>query len=449
MGVRLSDEIAPDMYNYGHFQVLFDDGSLGWYEAGWGPMMSDTAFFVKDVISPNGAVSIRMPETPAPTTWTPTPGPRPSACAAIGAARRGSSMAGEPGHQALCDREQAFVARAIAEDLDLTRHMDDAVARSRVCLAADESVRPAGRSGSEGDPPVGSLTLHSVRKSFGKVDVHEGHRPRRRRRRVLVFVGPSGCGKSTLLRIIAGLEDATAGDVLIDGERVDAVPPAERGIAMVFQTYALYPHLTVRDNMALGLKQAGAAGAEIDARVAEAAGMLSLEPLLERRPAELSGGQRQRVAIGRAIVREPKLFLFDEPLSNLDAALRVNTRLEIARLHRELKATMIYVTHDQVEAMTLADKIVVLNAGRDRADRHPDGALQRPGEHLRRRLHRLAADELPRRRRARRNRQDHRHPARAPDASTRERGHHERHHHPRRAPRRRHQPLLYTEAPAS
>jgi multiple sugar transport system ATP-binding protein len=179
----------------------------------------------------------------------------------------------------------------------------------------------------------------------------------------VTFVGPSGCGKSTLLRVIAGLEDATGGSVRIDGEEVGTVPPAKRGIAMVFQSYALYPHLNVRDNMGLGLKQAGTPKGEIDARVKTAAALLSLDDYLDRRPSELSGGQRQRVAIGRAIVRKPKLFLFDEPLSNLDAALRVNTRLEIARLHRELQATMIYVTHDQVEAMTLADRIVVLNKG--------------------------------------------------------------------------------------
>ncbi|MET0597169.1 MAG: sn-glycerol-3-phosphate ABC transporter ATP-binding protein UgpC [Mesorhizobium sp.] len=211
---------------------------------------------------------------------------------------------------------------------------------------------------------MGSLKLDSVRKSFGKVDVLKGIDLDVADGEFVVFVGPSGCGKSTLLRIIAGLEDLTSGDVMIDGGKVDTVPPAKRGIAMVFQTYALYPHLTVRDNMGLGLKQAGAPAADIARRIAEAAGMLSLEPYLDRRPAELSGGQRQRVAIGRALVREPKLFLFDEPLSNLDAALRVNTRLEIAQLHRRLRATMIYVTHDQVEAMTLADKIVVLNAGR-------------------------------------------------------------------------------------
>ena len=210
---------------------------------------------------------------------------------------------------------------------------------------------------------MGSLKIENVKKSFGKVDVLKGIDLDVRDGEFVVFVGPSGCGKSTLLRVIAGLEDATSGRVLIDGADVTVVPPANRGIAMVFQTYALYPHLTVKNNMSLGLKQANTPAAEIERRVATASSMLSLEPYLERRPAELSGGQRQRVAIGRAVVREPKLFLFDEPLSNLDAALRVNTRLEIAQLHRRLKATMIYVTHDQVEAMTLADKIVVLNAG--------------------------------------------------------------------------------------
>ncbi|PTM92152.1 ABC transporter ATP-binding protein [Mycoplana dimorpha] len=210
---------------------------------------------------------------------------------------------------------------------------------------------------------MGSLQLKSVRKSFGPVDVLKGIDLEVKDGEFVIFVGPSGCGKSTLLRIIAGLEDATSGNILIDGAEVSAVPPAKRGIAMVFQSYALYPHLTVKDNMGLGLKQAGAPKAQIEERTKKASAMLSLGPYLDRRPAELSGGQRQRVAIGRAIVREPKLFLFDEPLSNLDAALRVNTRLEIARLHRELKATMIYVTHDQVEAMTLADKIVVLDAG--------------------------------------------------------------------------------------
>jgi multiple sugar transport system ATP-binding protein len=211
---------------------------------------------------------------------------------------------------------------------------------------------------------VGSLVIENVKKAFGPVEVLKGINLEVNDGEFVVFVGPSGCGKSTLLRVIAGLEDSTSGRVVIDGADVSATPPAKRGIAMVFQTYALYPHLTVKNNMGLGLKQAGTPAAEIDRRIGIASSMLSLEPYLERRPAELSGGQRQRVAIGRAVVREPKLFLFDEPLSNLDAALRVNTRLEIAQLHRRLKATMIYVTHDQVEAMTLADKIVVLNAGR-------------------------------------------------------------------------------------
>ncbi|MDO9418172.1 ABC transporter ATP-binding protein [Pararhizobium sp.] len=210
---------------------------------------------------------------------------------------------------------------------------------------------------------MGSLQLKNIRKAFGIHEVLKGIDLEVKDGEFVIFVGPSGCGKSTLLRVIAGLEDASSGDVIIDGQDVSTTPPAKRGIAMVFQSYALYPHLTVKDNMGLGLKQAGTPKAEIETRVAKASGMLSLDQYLARRPAELSGGQRQRVAIGRAIVREPKLFLFDEPLSNLDAALRVNTRLEIASLHRSLKATMIYVTHDQVEAMTLADKIVVLNAG--------------------------------------------------------------------------------------
>ena len=209
-----------------------------------------------------------------------------------------------------------------------------------------------------------ALTLTNVSKSFGKVDVLKDINLTVEEGEFVVFVGPSGCGKSTLLRTIAGLEDVTSGEIRIGGEVVNLTPPAKRGIAMVFQSYALYPHLTVKDNMALALKQAGQSKEVIEARVAEAARMLNLAPYLGRRPSELSGGQRQRVAIGRAIVRHPKLFLFDEPLSNLDAALRMNTRLEIANLHRTLGAAMIYVTHDQTEAMTLADKIVVLRDGR-------------------------------------------------------------------------------------
>nr|WP_306423859.1 ABC transporter ATP-binding protein [Brucella intermedia] len=208
------------------------------------------------------------------------------------------------------------------------------------------------------------MLLKSVHKRYGAQEVLKDINLEVQDGEFIIFVGPSGCGKSTLLRSIAGLEDVSSGQVLINGEDVTVTPPSKRGIAMVFQSYALYPHLSVKDNMGLGLKQAGTPKAEIETRVSKASAMLSLDPYLERRPAEMSGGQRQRVAIGRALVREPELFLFDEPLSNLDAALRVQTRLEIAKLHRELKATMIYVTHDQVEAMTLADRIVVLNAGR-------------------------------------------------------------------------------------
>ncbi|MBB4000070.1 ABC transporter ATP-binding protein [Aureimonas pseudogalii] len=208
-----------------------------------------------------------------------------------------------------------------------------------------------------------SLRLLDIRKTFGEIDVLKGVDLDVEEGEFVVFVGPSGCGKSTLMRIIAGLETQTSGSVEIAGRNVDAAVPAKRGIAMVFQSYALYPHLTVAGNMTLALKEDGVGKDERERRVEKAAALLQLSALLKRRPAELSGGQRQRVAIGRAIVREPRLFLFDEPLSNLDAALRVNTRLEIAKLHRTLKATMIYVTHDQIEAMTLADKIVVLNAG--------------------------------------------------------------------------------------
>lgn len=210
---------------------------------------------------------------------------------------------------------------------------------------------------------MGSLQLKNIHKSFGSVEVLKGIDLEVHDGEFVIFVGPSGCGKSTLLRIVAGLEDATQGTVEIDGDVVNTKSPNERGIAMVFQTYALYPHLTVKDNMSLGLKQAKRPADEIKQRVEIATKMLSLESYLDRRPAELSGGQRQRVAIGRAIVRKPELFLFDEPLSNLDAALRVNTRLEIAKLHRTLDATMVYVTHDQTEAMTLADRIVVLHDG--------------------------------------------------------------------------------------
>jgi multiple sugar transport system ATP-binding protein len=211
---------------------------------------------------------------------------------------------------------------------------------------------------------MATLQLRGLRKSYGAVEVIKGVNLEIDDREFVVFVGPSGCGKSTLLRMIAGLEEITAGDLMIDGRRVNRVGPADRGLAMVFQSYALYPHMTVRQNMAFALRLARVPRAERDKKVDEAARILQLEPYLERRPKDLSGGQRQRVAIGRAIVRQPKVFLFDEPLSNLDAALRGQMRIELLRLHEELKATMIYVTHDQVEAMTMADKIVVLQAGR-------------------------------------------------------------------------------------
>jgi multiple sugar transport system ATP-binding protein len=211
---------------------------------------------------------------------------------------------------------------------------------------------------------MATLTLRDLRKSYGSVEVIKGVNLAIADREFVVFVGPSGCGKSTLLRMIAGLEEITSGELQIDGKRVNQVGPADRGLAMVFQSYALYPHMTVRQNMAFALRLAHVPKAERDRKVGEAARILQLEPYLERRPRDLSGGQRQRVAIGRAIVREPKVFLFDEPLSNLDAALRGQMRIELMRLHQDLKATMIYVTHDQIEAMTMADKIVVLQAGR-------------------------------------------------------------------------------------
>jgi multiple sugar transport system ATP-binding protein len=211
---------------------------------------------------------------------------------------------------------------------------------------------------------MGKIQLTKVRKSFGEVDVIPGIDLTIENGEFVVFVGPSGCGKSTLLRLIAGLEDTTSGVIDIDGKDATNLPPAKRGLAMVFQSYALYPHMTVRKNIAFPLKMAGLDQAEQDKRVERAAKVLNLSNYLDRRPGQLSGGQRQRVAIGRAIVREPSAFLFDEPLSNLDAALRVGMRQEISELHQSLKTTMIYVTHDQVEAMTMADKIVVLNAGR-------------------------------------------------------------------------------------
>lgn len=211
---------------------------------------------------------------------------------------------------------------------------------------------------------MASLTIRNVSKSYGDVPVVHGVSLDINDGEFVVFVGPSGCGKSTLLRMIAGLEDIAAGEISIGNQVVNQVAPSKRGVAMVFQTYALYPHMRVFNNMAFGLKQSKMPKDEIEARVNQAAKILHITEYLDRIPRALSGGQRQRVAIGRAIVREPKVFLFDEPLSNLDAALRGQTRVEIARLHERLGSTMVYVTHDQVEAMNLADKIVVLRDGR-------------------------------------------------------------------------------------
>ena len=211
---------------------------------------------------------------------------------------------------------------------------------------------------------MAELRLHGVVKRFGHAEVIHGIDLEVEHGQFVVFVGPSGCGKSTLLRMVAGLEEVSDGEIFIDGELVNEVDAAKRGLAMVFQSYALYPHMTVRKNLSFGLETMRAPKALIAERVGEAARILQIEPLLDRRPAQLSGGQRQRVAIGRAIVREPKIFLFDEPLSNLDAELRVQMRVEIAKLHQRIDATMIYVTHDQVEAMTMADTIVVLRLGR-------------------------------------------------------------------------------------
>ncbi len=210
---------------------------------------------------------------------------------------------------------------------------------------------------------MAELTLSGIYKSYGSVDVIHGIDLSITSGDFCVFVGPSGCGKSTLLRMIAGLEDITAGQISMDGQTVNHIPAAQRGLAMVFQSYALYPHMSVRQNMSFGLENLNMPKAEITQRVDEAARMLQIEPLMNRKPGQLSGGQRQRIAIGRAVVREPKIFLFDEPLSNLDAELRVAMRAEIADLHARLGNTMIYVTHDQVEAMTMADKIAVLRNG--------------------------------------------------------------------------------------
>ncbi|MFO7308455.1 MAG: ATP-binding cassette domain-containing protein, partial [Pseudomonadota bacterium] len=222
------------------------------------------------------------------------------------------------------------------------------------------------------------LKLEKIVKRFGDATVIDNVDIDAERGEFVVFVGPSGCGKSTLLRMVAGLEEVTAGDIYLDGVNVTYTEPADRQVSMVFQSYALFPHMSVRDNISFGLRMAKTPREEIDRRVAEAARILQIENLLERKPRQLSGGQRQRVAIGRAIVRNPKLFLFDEPLSNLDAELRSQMRVEIARLHRNLGVTMVYVTHDQVEAMTLADRIVVLRAGKVEQIGSPADLYERP-----------------------------------------------------------------------
>jgi len=225
---------------------------------------------------------------------------------------------------------------------------------------------------------VASVELRNICKSFGKVEAVRDVSLSVANCELVVFVGPSGCGKSTLLRMIAGLEEITSGILTIGGKTMNKVPAADRGVAMVFQSYALYPHMTVAENMGFALKMIGTGKAEIEAKVRAAATVLRLEGLLDRKPRQLSGGQRQRVAIGRAITRSPDVFLFDEPLSNLDADLRAQMRVEIARLRDELKTTMIYVTHDQVEAMTLADRIVILNNGRVEQEGRPLELYEKP-----------------------------------------------------------------------
>jgi multiple sugar transport system ATP-binding protein len=225
---------------------------------------------------------------------------------------------------------------------------------------------------------MGNVSLRGIHKHYGNLEVIKGVDLEVRDGEFLVFVGPSGCGKSTTLRMIAGLESISSGELLIDGVRANELPPAARGAAMVFQSYALYPHMTVAENMGFSLRMAGVARGPRDEQVRRAADVLRITDLLGRLPKELSGGQRQRVAIGRAIVRKPKVFLFDEPLSNLDAALRVNMRIELSRLHRELGTTMVYVTHDQVEAMTMGDRIAVFNQGRIEQLGAPLGLYQRP-----------------------------------------------------------------------
>ena len=242
------------------------------------------------------------------------------------------------------------------------------------------------------------VSLRGVEKKFGSVEVIKNVSLNVEPGEFLVFVGPSGSGKSTLLRMIAGLAETSAGTIHIAGRDVTQMPPGRREVAMVFQSYALYPHMTVEQNMSFGLRMTGAPRQKVEQRVAEAARILRIEPLLTRKPKQLSGGQRQRVAIGRAIVRDPKVFLFDEPLSNLDAALRLEMRVEIARIHAEIGATMIYVTHDQVEAMTLADRIVVINHGEIEQIGAPLELYEKPMQQVRRRVPWPAEDEFSDRR---------------------------------------------------
>ena len=246
------------------------------------------------------------------------------------------------------------------------------------CPRLEGSSPSRSRSSTSGGIPIAALTVHRLSKQFGaneilkdiSFEVGEGE--------FCILLGPSGCGKSTLLRLIAGLEKPSSGEILFDGQRIEHLPPRERNIAFVFQSYALYPHMTVFDNLAFSLKLSGEPGAEIAAKVRDAARLLEIENLLERRPHSLSGGQRQRVALGRAIVRQPQIFLFDEPLSNLDAALRATMRVELARLHRRLGTTIVYVTHDQAEALTLGEKIIVLHQGSIQQIGSPADIYQRP-----------------------------------------------------------------------
>ena len=260
---------------------------------------------------------------------------------------------------------------------------------------------------------MASVSLRDIRKSYDGVEVIHGVDCEIVDGEFIVILGPSGCGKSTLLRMIAGLEAITGGEVAIGGRVVNALEPKDRDIAMVFQNYALYPHMSVYDNMSYGLRIRGMSKAEIEARVQKAAKILELGSFLQRKPRQLSGGQRQRVAMGRAIVREPAVFLFDEPLSNLDAKLRVQMRIEIKRLHQTIGTTSVYVTHDQVEAMTLGDRLIVMNAGRAEQIGSPIDVYETARNHVRRRLHRLARHEYAARA-ARRRRVKHRARRRAP-----------------------------------